>query len=184
MAMMSMQEFFYGASEPAYFVRYGQQASPRTHRPMELTTFDLMVPMCCRKCEDEVRDALLGLSCVQEVVCDPYNQRVTVTGYLEPAQALQQVKRVKNGATLWSQISSLSSRYEVSSYQMPQNLQQDRSSSASSDAREKRTAYPDPYKRSRCGRYFWTACPGYRAAAIAHVVSVNPTTAPRVETAY
>ncbi|KAG0579068.1 hypothetical protein M758_4G071400 [Ceratodon purpureus] len=146
-----------------------------------------MVPICCKKCEHEVREALLALSSVTHVVCDPYNQRVTVTGYLTPSQALQQVKRVKNGATYWSQSSS---RYQVSSYQKPQYLpQQDtRSSYAQRDypsqEKPRSTAYPSHYNRSRSGKYFWTACPGgYRESAVTHVVSVNPTIATRVEMA-
>lgn len=191
MALMSMQELFYGASEPAYFVHYGRQSSlpePRMSRPMEFTTFDLMVPMCCKKCEDKVRDALLDLSSVKDVVCDPYNQRVTVTGYLDPSQALQQVKRVKSGATYWSESShSKQYRYEVSSYQKPQYLpQHDNRSYAPSDTslEKPRTSYPDHYNRSRTGNYFWTSCPGgYRESAVTHVVSVNPTIAIRVEMA-
>lgn len=161
MAMMSMQELFYGEREASYFAHYGRQT---VSRRMEFTTVDLMVPMCCRKCEDEVRGALFALRSVTDVVCDPYNQRVTVTGYLDPAQALQQAKRVKSGATYWS---GSSSRYQVSSYQKPQYR-----------------SNPNHSNRSRSGQYSWTSCPGgYRASAVTHVVSVTPTTATRVEMA-
>ena len=186
--MMSMQELFYGESEPAYYVHGWRTPLPEPRiisRPMEFTTFDLMVPMCCRKCEDEVRGALFDLSSVMDVMCDPYNQRVTVTGYLDPTQALQQVKRVKNGATFWPASSYTTHRYEVSSHQKPQYPpQQDNRSYARSDTREK-TSSLDHYNRSRSGtRYFWSSCPRYRDSAVTHVVSVTPTIATRTEMAY
>ena len=114
---MSMQELFYGEREPVHFVHYGRHHSYAA--VPELRTFDLMVPMCCARCEDQVRDALFALRTVGNVDCDAPNQRVTVTGCLEPAHALKQVRRVKNGATLWS-----------SSYSAQRYMQQGRSRSS------------------------------------------------------
>jgi len=55
----------------------------------------LKVPMCCDKCEEKVREELNELPGVQTIVCDQSNQKVTVTGHVDPILALKQVKKVK-----------------------------------------------------------------------------------------
>lgn len=164
---MSMQEMYYGAREPAYFVHYAQQTSrPRSHAyQIPVSTFDLMVPMCCARCVDQVRDALLAMGGVLDVLCDARNQRVTVTGCLEPAQALKQVRRVQNGAT--------SSPYMQQSSNSRSYVQ--RSQYNSSDASVQRSQY------NSSDDYSWSLCPAYRDTTETHYMSVNPTIAIRVE---
>lgn len=182
---MSMQEVFYGESEPAYFVQYGRQfSSPFAHAyqmppPVELNTFDLMVPMCCARCEDQVRDALYAMRSVRDVHCDGRNQLVTVTGCLDRAQALKQVRRVKSDATFWS--SSYSARrYEVSSHPKSYRYVQE-DNSRSYVVREQRSL-PDQYSnRSSSDEYSRSLCPAYRDSTETHYISVNPTIATRVE---
>nr|XP_024369883.1 heavy metal-associated isoprenylated plant protein 30-like [Physcomitrium patens]PNR57098.1 hypothetical protein PHYPA_004091 [Physcomitrium patens] len=194
---MSMQEMFYGGSEPAFFVQYGRQAPltyshvndiqvPKPSRQVECITFDLMVPMCCIRCEDQVRDALYALRSVQSVLCDAYNQRVTVSGYLEPAQALKHLKRVRKGATFCSQSSHYKQhKYEVSSYQISHSDQhEDRSHMAHVQYnRREQISYSDHSCSSASSdTYSRSLCPAYRDTARTHYMSVpNPTIATRVE---
>jgi copper chaperone CopZ len=51
--------------------------------------------MCCEKCEEKVKEELEQLDGVRDVICDQYNQRVTVTGFVDPLKALRKVKKVK-----------------------------------------------------------------------------------------
>ncbi|KAH9544094.1 hypothetical protein CY35_13G099400 [Sphagnum magellanicum] len=48
---------------------------------------ELRVPMCCSKCEDKVREALIEMS---------------VVGMVEPEDVLKQVKRIKKRSELWT----------------------------------------------------------------------------------
>jgi hypothetical protein len=168
---MSMQELFYGECEPVHFVHYGRHHSYAV--VPELSTFDLMVPMCCARCEDQVRDALFALRTVGNVDCDAPNQRVTVTGCLEPAHALKQVRRVKNGATLWS------SSYSAQRYMQQGNRDRSRSSYVQLEQRSSRRG--QFYNRSSSDAYTRSLCPAYRDSTETHYVSVNPRIATRVE---
>jgi len=58
--------------------------------------------MCCTTCESQVREALLDLEGVCDVVSEPETQRVVVSGYVLPKQALKQARRVNKKAALWS----------------------------------------------------------------------------------
>lgn len=169
-----MQELFYAGSEPAYFVHYGRQTSPPNSHAYQipLSTFDLVVPMCCASCEDQVRDALLALGSVRDILCDAPNQRVTVTGCLDPAQALKQVRRVNKGATFWS-----------SSYSAHRYMHQDnRDRSRSYVQLEQRSSRPRQYNnRSSSDAYSRSLCPAYSDSTETHYISVNPTIATRVE---
>jgi copper chaperone CopZ len=60
-----------------------------------LPVLELRVPMCCEKCREKVKEELEELEGVQSVICDQYNQRVTVTGFVDPLRALKKVKKVK-----------------------------------------------------------------------------------------
>ena len=137
--------------------------------------------MCCARCEDQVRGALFALGGVRDVLCDPRNQRVTVTGSVDPAQALKQVRRVKNGATFWSDASTYSAhRYEVSSHQKSYRVlhqdSRDRRSYVQSDTREQRS-HTGQYNRSSSDAYTRSFCPAYRDTAKTYYVSLNPTIA-------
>jgi copper chaperone CopZ len=61
----------------------------------KLPVLELTVPMCCEKCEEKVKEELEELDGVRDVICDQYNQRVTVTGFVDPLKALRKVKKVK-----------------------------------------------------------------------------------------
>ncbi|XP_073394283.1 uncharacterized protein [Physcomitrium patens] len=142
--------------------------------------------MCCTRCEDQVRDALYALRGVEGVVCDLYNQRVTVAGYLEPALALQQLRRVKNGASFCSQIShGRQHRYEVSLYQKSHSGRQDqrdRKAYAQLDTIEQRSHSENRYNCSSSESYSRSFCPSHRDTTGTHYVSVpNPMIATRVE---
>lgn len=56
---------------------------------------ELRVPMCCEKCQEKVKEAVEECEGVKNVVCDQYNQRVTVTGFVDPLKVLRRVRRVK-----------------------------------------------------------------------------------------
>ncbi|XP_024378999.1 uncharacterized protein [Physcomitrium patens] len=100
-----MREVFYG--EPIYHSSYHQQSAPsrgysRSYsvypgrsRGNEVPVLELRVPMCCEKCKEKVKEALEELDGVQDVVCDQYNQLVTVTGYVDDIRALRKVRKVK-----------------------------------------------------------------------------------------
>lgn len=62
---------------------------------------ELKVPMCCEKCAKKVKDRLLDLEGVTDVVTDQYNQKVIVYGDADPARVLNRVKHVKKRSTFW-----------------------------------------------------------------------------------
>lgn len=118
MATMTMQEFFYGDQLPAttssqvtlmYSLgihNHADQSRPNSssysRRINSPPSFELFVPMCCTTCEEQVREALLDLEGVCDVVSELENQRVVVSGYALPKQALKQARRVNKNAALWS----------------------------------------------------------------------------------
>lgn len=120
MAMMAMHEFFYGDQLPAttssqvsliYSLgsnNHADQSRPNSsssshgQRVNLVPSFKLFVPMCCTACEEQVREALLDLEGVCDVVSEPEIQRVVVSGYALPKQALKQARRVNKNAALWS----------------------------------------------------------------------------------
>lgn len=94
--------------EPVYHTSYHQQSQPyrpRTYSRSQsvyperargyLPVLELRVPMCCEKCQEKVKEELEELDGVQDVICDQYNQRVTVTGFVDAYRALKKVKKVK-----------------------------------------------------------------------------------------
>lgn len=56
---------------------------------------ELRVPMCCEKCVEKVKEAVEECDGVKNVICDQYNQRVTVTGFVDPNKILRRVRKVK-----------------------------------------------------------------------------------------
>ena len=63
---------------------------------------ELIVPMCCTKCEEKVRENMLELRGVQRVIVDLQRQRVVVMGYVDPLKALKAAKKVKKDSHLWT----------------------------------------------------------------------------------
>lgn len=58
--------------------------------------------MCCEKCEEKVKEELEELDGVRDVICDQYNQRVTVTGFVDPLKALRKVRKVKKKSAFFN----------------------------------------------------------------------------------
>ena len=126
MATMPMRQQFFDYAgrrrDPAYDfpssqgarASYSSGASHHQGRPADyhgdnysMATMELRVPMCCTKCEGEVRAVLLAMEGVRHVVTDVYTQRVIVTGHaVDPMRALRQVKHVNDNAALWHDPSS------------------------------------------------------------------------------
>jgi len=71
-------------------------------RPMQsLQVVELMVPLCCTKCEEKVKKALLEMEGVERVKTDQENQMVTVTGmFVNPTRVLRRVKKIKKRSEL------------------------------------------------------------------------------------
>lgn len=110
---MSMRDMYYSSSEPTWLVNHARHA-PRyseTHRMMPYyasqtrqgaPVLELFVPMCCTKCEEKVREELLELRGVHNVMIDPQLQKVIVSGFVDPLRALKKVKKVKKKSEIWS----------------------------------------------------------------------------------
>jgi len=86
---------------------------------------ELLVPMCCAKCEEKVYEEMMELRGVQGVMVDREAARVIVHGYVDPHKALRRAKRVKrdslisnSGAPYGRDIFS-SPKYRRSSYVSP-----------------------------------------------------------------
>jgi copper chaperone CopZ len=93
---------FLGKEEPIYHISPSQYTFVDSRRNPKvypgngaLPVLLLKVPMCCDKCEEKVREELNELPGVQTIECDQSNQKVTVTGHVDPILALKQVKKVK-----------------------------------------------------------------------------------------
>lgn len=63
---------------------------------------ELIVPMCCGKCQEKVREKMLDLRGVQSVLADLQTQRVVVTGFVDPIKVLKKAKRVKRDSSFLS----------------------------------------------------------------------------------
>lgn len=109
-------QMYYGREEPIYRSQYNQHGGPGYSRSNSgfarsqsgyggsgLPVLELKVPMCCEKCQEKVREELEELEGVRDVVCDQYNQRVTVTGYVDPIRALKKVKKVKKHSEFFAE---------------------------------------------------------------------------------
>lgn len=86
---------------------------------------ELLVPMCCTKCEEKVYEEMMDLRGVQGVVVDREAQRVIVHGFVDPHKALRGAKRVKRDSQIWNSGASYgrdffsSPKYRRSSYVSP-----------------------------------------------------------------
>ncbi|XP_024358899.1 uncharacterized protein [Physcomitrium patens] len=78
----------------------------QTRNVFGVQTLHFMMPLCCCKCEDRVREQLLDLDDVQRVACDQWNQKVTVTSGLAPEKLLMRLQKIKKRTTFWPQQSS------------------------------------------------------------------------------
>jgi copper chaperone CopZ len=105
---------------------YVYNAVPATHRTSidrpalntivsNIPIVEFMVPLCCGKCEEKVKEELENAEGVYKVVCDQHNQRVTVSSTLDPLRLLKRVKRVKKNSHFWSESTHLRNVHHVPS---------------------------------------------------------------------
>lgn len=85
--------------------------TPPIQRPIVHHPIELKVPMCCEKCAKKVKDRLLDVEGVENVVTDQYNQKVTVYGPADPARILNRVKLVKKRSAFWDLTVDYSENY-------------------------------------------------------------------------
>lgn len=92
-----IKELFSNKDDDDYRSSYQQQRilSSQYGHNTAVPVLELKVPMCCDKCQEKVMEALEECDGVEDVICDQYNQRVTVTGFVDPMKALRKVKKVK-----------------------------------------------------------------------------------------
>ncbi|KAH9568982.1 hypothetical protein CY35_03G107700 [Sphagnum magellanicum] len=62
----------------------------------------LRVPLCCEKCIQKVKKALYEVEGVRDVECDQTEQKVIVSGNVDPERALRRVRRVKKKSLYWN----------------------------------------------------------------------------------
>ncbi len=62
----------------------------------------LRVPLCCEKCIQKVTKALYEVEGVRNVACDQVEQKVIVSGIVDPDRALRRVLRVKKKSRYWN----------------------------------------------------------------------------------
>jgi copper chaperone CopZ len=62
----------------------------------------LRVPLCCEKCIDKVKKALYEVEGVRNVECDQAEQKVIVSGNVDPERAVRRVRRVKKKSLYWN----------------------------------------------------------------------------------
>ncbi|XP_039827403.1 heavy metal-associated isoprenylated plant protein 30-like [Panicum virgatum] len=70
-------------------------------RRVSLQTVELKVRMCCDGCERLVRQALRNLRGVDSVEVSVPIEKVTVTGYVDRAEVLREVRRSGRKAEFW-----------------------------------------------------------------------------------
>lgn len=72
---------------------------------------EMKVPMCCEKCAKKVKERLLQMEGVENVITDQYNQKVTVHGRVDPSRVIERVKRVKKRSVFWDMTVDYSENY-------------------------------------------------------------------------
>ncbi|TKV95196.1 hypothetical protein SEVIR_9G346200v4 [Setaria viridis] len=78
-----------------------RRGAGRRSRPVSLQTVELKVRMCCEGCERVVRQALQNLRGVDNVEVNVPMEKVTVTGYVDRAKVLNEVRRSGKKAEFW-----------------------------------------------------------------------------------
>jgi copper chaperone CopZ len=117
-----------------------KESSPAAF-PFKNLPIELKVPMCCEKCAKKVYDRILDLPGVEDVTTDQYNQKVIVTGNVDPSRVLSRVKQVKKHSVFWDQNVEYSQVYlkkqkdrEMAMIQAGKKQQQQASESSSSSS--------------------------------------------------
>ncbi|XP_024363259.1 uncharacterized protein [Physcomitrium patens] len=118
---------------------------PPVHHPIELK-----VPMCCEKCAKKVKDRLLDLEGVENVVTDQYNQKAIVYGHADPARVLQRVKKVKKRSAFWDMAVDYSEDYRRSCYEQAEyaRAKAARAESSKAEYQTKALRAPNPSNAS------------------------------------
>jgi copper chaperone CopZ len=99
----NLVQLFYGDREPTWIVgNYPHEEIQAPYTRHMVPSIELMVPMCCNICEGKLRRQLCSLEGVDGVICDQWNQKVTVTGNVDPAKVLKRVRQVKKKAQFWA----------------------------------------------------------------------------------
>ncbi|CAL4915311.1 unnamed protein product [Urochloa decumbens] len=80
---------------------YHHRGSGGRGRHLSLQTVELRVRMCCEGCVRVVRQALQNLRGVDSVDVNVRMEKVTVTGYVDRARVLQEVRRSGKKAEFW-----------------------------------------------------------------------------------
>ncbi|OAY72388.1 heavy metal-associated isoprenylated plant protein 23-like [Ananas comosus] len=70
----------------------------------QLHTVELKVRMDCEGCELKVKNALSNMKGVQSVEINRKQQKVTVTGYVEPSKVLKKAQSTGKRAEIWPYI--------------------------------------------------------------------------------
>lgn len=123
-----MASFLYGSSDPTYYVdrsRYTPYNPETGYEFGQSRVIELLVPMCCLKCEEKIYEEMMELRGIQGVMVDRQAQRVVVHGFVDPLKALKRAKKVKKDSQLWRgapygehNVFS-SSKYRRSAYRSP-----------------------------------------------------------------
>lgn len=95
--------------EPRYGINRAVHTSPYFTNSLSyggyghrVPVVELIVPMCCTKCQEKIRENMLELRGVQSVIADLQTQRVVVTGFVDPIKVLKKAKRVKRDSMLYT----------------------------------------------------------------------------------
>ena len=70
---------------------WGDQSTP---------VIELRVPLCCEMCEKKIKETLMDLAGVKNITCDQNENRVTVTGFVNPEKVLRAARKVKRVAEI------------------------------------------------------------------------------------
>lgn len=76
-------------------------SSTKKKKRKQLNTVNLKVRMDCEGCALKIKKTLSGLKGVKSVNVDLKQQKVTVTGYVEPKKVLAAAQSTKKKAELW-----------------------------------------------------------------------------------
>lgn len=110
-----LQMFSSSKEDPVYRGIHSRSHHAYRQHHGPLPVIQLRVPMCCDKCKEKVQEELEEMEGVKDVHCDQFNQRVTVTGYVDPLRVLKRVKKVKKKSEFFSQGSYIDRSTHVSS---------------------------------------------------------------------
>ncbi|KAK7273789.1 hypothetical protein RIF29_14852 [Crotalaria pallida] len=78
---------------------------PPKNRGMPKQTVNIRVKMCCEGCVRKVTNAVEDLEGVESVDVNKKLQRVTVTGYIDPQEVLEEVRNTGKTADIWPFVS-------------------------------------------------------------------------------